>query len=58
MQDMEEEGVEDKDEAEEDQLYQKNTLNIETESKAQQHWKPKKILLSPTQKNLKIGKIK
>ena len=56
MQTMEEEGVEN--EAEEDQFYLKNTPTTETEPKAQQHWKPKKILPSPTQKNLKIGNIK
>ena len=53
---MEEEGVED--EAEEDHFHLKNTPNTDTEPKAQQHWKPKKILPSPTQKNLKIWKTK
>ena len=52
IQDMEVEGEEEKDEAEE------VTLNTETIQKAQQHWKPKKTLLSPTQKNLRIGKSK
>ena len=42
MQDMEEEEVDDE-VLKNDQYYLKNTLNTETEPKAQQRWKPKKI---------------
>ena len=57
MQDMEEEEVEDE-VLEEDHYYLKNTPNTETEHKVQQHWKLRKIVPSPTQKNNKIVKTK